>query len=275
MQNRVFEWMARIGYVARGTVFVVLGALAMLAGLGSLGRPPDSKDVLHILLSHALGEFAVIVVALGLLCFAVWRLVQALLDAERHGSNWKGLARRSLYFLQGIFYLALAAIPASMIWGWVGRAGGDETVRDWTAWLLERRYGQWLVAVAGLVVIISGIGVGVSGVRARFTRRLAVRGKRRQLIASLGQFGFVARAVVYMAAGAFLLLAALHSDPGKAKGVAGTLRMIGQQPLGSLWLGIAAAGLLAFGCFSIGEGAWRRIEAPTVHQAAAKAGLKR
>ncbi len=264
MRNRVFEWMARIGYVARGTVFVVLGALAMLAGFGSSRRPPDSKDVLHILLSQAVGEFIVTVLALGLLCFAVWRVVQALLDTESHGSKWNGLARRSLYFFQGIFYLALAAIPASMIWGWIGRSSGDETVRDWTAWLLERRYGQWLVAITGLVVIISGIGVGISGVRARFTRRLAVRGKRRWLIARLGQFGFVARAVVYMAAGAFLLLAALHSDPCQAKGFAGTLRTIGQQPLGSVWLGIAAAGLLAFGCFSIGEGAWRRIEAPTV-----------
>jgi hypothetical protein len=183
--------------------------------------------------------------------------------------------RRSLYLLHGIFYVALAAIPASMIWGWVGRASSDVTVRDWTAWLLENRYGQWAVAATGVVVVISGIGVGIAGFRARFTRRLAVRGKRRRLVAALGQFGFVARAVVYMVAGAFLLLAALHSDPGEARGFAGTLRTIGLQPLGSVWLGIAAAGLLAFGCFSMGQGAWRRVDAPTVRQAAAKARLKR
>jgi hypothetical protein len=275
MRQRAIEWMARIGYVARGVVFVVLGALAMLAGIGSLRRPPDLENVLQILLSHALGEFIVSVVSLGLLCFALWRIVQALLDTEKRGSAWNGLINRGLYFLQGIFYLALAAIPASMMWGWIGRASGDETVIDWTAWLLEMHYGQWAVALTGLVVVISGIRVALAGFRGQLTRGLAVRGKRRRLIATLGQFGFVARAVVYMAAGAFLLIAAMHSDPGEARGVTGTLRAIGQLPLGSVWLGIAAAGLFAFGCYSMGEGAWRRVEAPTVHQAAAKAGLKR
>jgi hypothetical protein len=39
MTHRAFEWMARIGYVARGIIFLVLGALAVLAVLGAHLKP--------------------------------------------------------------------------------------------------------------------------------------------------------------------------------------------------------------------------------------------
>jgi len=45
----------------------------------------------------------------------------------------------------------------------------------------------------------------------------------------------------------FLLYAALDSNSREAKGFAGALRLIQQQPHGFRFLGITAAGLLAFG----------------------------
>ncbi|HEY8441345.1 MAG TPA: DUF1206 domain-containing protein [Xanthobacteraceae bacterium] len=273
MKGRSFEWMARIGYVTRGTVFLVLGAVTMLAAFGSLRRPAEPKDVLHTLLSHALGGLAVAAISAGLLCFAVWRIVQALLDADRCGSDLKGLARRGVFFIQGLFYVALAGIPATMLLG--TRPSSDQAVRDWTGWLLQWPFGRWVLALTGVIVIVSAVATGINGIRAHFKRRLAVRGGERTIITALGQFGFVARAIVYAAVGAFLLMAALHADPGEARGVAGTLRAIQQESFGSIWLALAAAGFLAFGCYSIAEGAWRRVEAPTVHQAAVRAGVKR
>jgi hypothetical protein len=273
MKTRPFEWMARIGYVARGTVFLGLGLITVLAAFGSWRAPPDPKDVLHTLLSHAFGGLAVAAISAGLLCFAVWRIVQALFDADRCGSDLKGLARRGLFFIQGLFYVALAGIPATMLLG--TRPSSDQAVRDWTGWLLEWPFGRWVLALTGVIVIVSAVAIGINGIRAHFKQRLAVRGGERTIITALGQFGFVARAIVYAAVGAFLLMAALHSDPGEARGVAGTLRAIQQESFGSIWLALAAAGFLAFGCYSIAEGAWRRVEAPTVHQAAVKAGMKR
>jgi uncharacterized protein DUF1206 len=46
-----------------------------------------------------------------------------------------------------------------------------------------------------------------------------------------------------------------------------------RNPHGSIWLGVTAAGLLAFGIYELAEGAFGRITAPSPHQTAVKGGL--
>jgi len=59
--------------------------------------------------------------------------------------------------------------------------------------------------------------------------------------------------------GLFLVYAAIDSNSREAKGFAGALRLIQQQPHGSLLLGVTAAGLLAFGICEVAEAAFGRI----------------
>jgi hypothetical protein len=68
----------------------------------------------------------------------------------------------------------------------------------------------------------------------------------------------VARSLVFAMIGLFLLYAALDSNSREAKGFAGALRLIQQQPHGSRLLGITAAGLLAFGVYGVAEAAFGR-----------------
>ena len=83
-------------------------------------------------------------------------------------------------------------------------------------------------------------------------------------MAALGSLGFFARAFVFAMIGVFLLFAAIHFRSSEAKGFAGALRVIQQQPYGAALLGITAAGLLAFGLYGFAEAAFRRITPPSL-----------
>jgi hypothetical protein len=95
------------------------------------------------------------------------------------------------------------------------------------------------------------------------TSSAACKAERKNgIVTALGIFGFLARAFVFAMIGVFLLFAAINSRSSEAKGFAGALGVIQQQPYGAALLGITAAGLLAFGLYGIAEAAYRRISPP-------------
>jgi hypothetical protein len=65
--------------------------------------------------------------------------------------------------------------------------------------------------------------------------------------------------VVFGIVGVFLILAAWHSNAGKARGLSGALRALEQQSYGQWVLGIVALGLIAYGFYMLVQARYRRI----------------
>jgi hypothetical protein len=81
----------------------------------------------------------------------------------------------------------------------------------------------------------------------------------RNSIEWIGTFGHLARMVVFGLVGAFLIKAAIDYDPNNAVGVDGALAKIAHASYGPFLLAIVAAGLIAFGVYSLSDARYRRI----------------
>jgi hypothetical protein len=254
-------WIARIGFVGRGVVFLILGGVALWAALSDRTLPVGTAGAMNAVVSQPAGGLLGLAIAIGLLCFAALRMIEAIDDVYDYGDDWHGWMQRGALAAAGLFYTALGILGASIVLTGQYAKPDDAQVRDWTAWALEMPWGTWLVALAGGIVAAIGIGLAVAGFRKKFASRLRKEEGSRIVIA-LGVVGFLARSVVFVLMGCFLLFAAWHADPDEALGFSGALRLLRGEPYGQAMLLAAAAGLIAFGTFGVAEARYGRAARP-------------
>jgi hypothetical protein len=263
------ETLARLGYGARGIVYGLVGGLALLAAIGSGGQTGGSRSALQTLLSQPFGRVWLGVIALGLFGFCAWRVLEALTDADRLGSDLKGLGTRAAHLISGVIYAGLALSALNLALGQGGGGGEDQAAQDWTAWLLSQPFGQWLVGLIGIAITGTGLAFVWKAWRGDVTAYLVLPADKRDWFVSLGRMGFAARGVVFLLIGGFLILAAVHSSSSDVHGLGGALQALEQQPYGWVLLSLTALGLFAFGVFGLIQARYRHIDAPDLDDAKA------
>jgi hypothetical protein len=260
-------WMVRIGYAARGIVFLIIGGFALLAAGGAGTHPEGARDALEFVFLKPFGGYFLWALAAGLLCFAGWRLAQSILDADGHGGSVYGLMRRGSLVGSSIFYVALALATARITLEERGKSE-DQSAREWTAWVMGQPLGRTVIALVAAGFIGVAFGLGVKAFRAPYRDRLDTTETARNVATALGSFGILTRGFVFLMLGCYLGVADYDSDSGIALSLGGVLRAMQHQSHGGILLGIAALGLLAFGFFEVFEATARQTIAPAAMQKA-------
>jgi hypothetical protein len=254
------ERLARIGYVAKGVVYVVIGSLALREALGIGGETTGPSSAFRSIGSQPFGGVMVALLAAGLAGYALWKLVQGFTDADEKGSDAHGILRRVGYVGSGVIHGGLAFIAAQSI---LGAEDSSEDAMTASAMAYQPPLGQLLVGLVGLVVIGVGLYQLYAAYEAKFLPELKLdlmgeAGTR--WITYAGRVGTAARALAIGVAGAFLLLAAYQSDPSETRGLGEALETLQRQPLGSYMLGTIAAGLIVYGAFMFAVARYRHID---------------
>jgi hypothetical protein len=260
------RWMtllARLGYTVKGVVYVVIGWLAVMLAIGHGGKATDQSGAIQTINNLPFGKFLLVVVAIGLLGFALWSFIQALFDTEGKGRDAKGIASRIGYAVVGASYALLSYATFQIVVG-TGSGGSNSTskTQDGTALLLKQPPGVALVIIAGIGVLAIAAYLFVKAYSAKFKSRLnltELSAQMRKLMINLGRFGYAALGVVFSIIGIFLIVAAFQHNAKQAVGLDGALQELARQPSGLFLLGIVALGLIAYGLYSFVEARYRRL----------------
>lgn len=255
--------LAKLGYAARGVVYLIVGGLAVMAAAGTGGETTGTKGALSSLTGEPWGRALLGLLALGLLGYSLWRFVQSYWDTDRHGRDGKGLAIRAGLMVSAVTHVVLAVWAATAALASGRSGGGDDGAAKWVSWLSGKPGGWILVGLIGLAVIGAGVAHIAKGYRYKFEKYLDLDYKRWPWAQPLCRFGLIMRGIVFLILGSFFVKAALDAQADEARGLGGVLEWIGEQPWGWVLLGIVALGLIAFGLYSLIQAVYRRIDPPS------------
>jgi hypothetical protein len=257
MASSLIEPIARVGFAARGAVYLMLGFLAARAAAGEGGRTTNARGAVRAIGRLDTSGVLLIALALGLAAYAAWRVAQAVLDLDGKGSDAKGLATRAGFIGSGLIHAALA-----MTAGGMGLTAGSGSVRTWVGRTLAQPYGWWIVGMAGVIVLAVGLYQFYKAWAVKFEKELRVEQMTPGAQAwarRIGRFGLAARGVTFLIIGRFLIRAAQTVSAREVKDIGGALRLLARQENGAWLLGIVALGLMSYGLLSLVNARYRRI----------------
>lgn len=251
---------ARVGYAARGVVYLLVGGLAALPVTGQGGKTTGSKGALAELLSAPLGKLLLGILAFGLVCYALWRCIQSFTDTDHHGVELKGLIVRSGLAISAVTHLTLAIFAANMIFTLGGNSSQSGGSQSTAGWLMQQPFGRWLVAAVGLAIIGVGVAHCLKGAKTKFDDHFDMPLRIKRWVYPVCQFGLMVRGLVFMVVGGFFIIAAYQINPQEAGGIAEVFDTFQKQPFGTPLMVFIAVGLFAFGTYSTLEAFYRRVD---------------
>ena len=256
--SAAFEVLTRIGFLARGAIYVIIGLLAIQVAIHAGNETTNQRGAMQTIQQQPFGHWLLIAVAIGLGAYAAWRFVQAFVGSGPEGGGDHSTFGRIAAAASGCAYAALCVLAVTILLG----SSSSSNPHKQTAGVLGWPGGRYLVGAAGAIFIGVALYQAYKGLSRKFldedkTEQMGETTKR--VLTVFGVVGYLARTVAFGLIGIFLLRAAIDYDPQKAVGLDGALARLAHQSYGSLLLGLVAAGLIAFGLYSIADARYRRI----------------
>lgn len=244
---------ARAGLTAKGVVYVLLGALAFMAAFGINGKSSKNTSktgVFDFIYDQPAGTALLWIVIAGLVCYLVWRLIQAFADSEKKGDDPKGLLVRGRYLFSGLVYGSLAFSAFKMV-VYRKKDSGDRS-QEAAQGLLSQPMGQWLVGLAAVILLGVGLYQIYYGLSEKYRKHVNkhVPAAAKGTLLGAGKLGYIARGVVWLLFSYLFFQAAISANSAEAGDTSKAFSMLSHNTYGPYFLALIGIGLILYGMFN-------------------------
>ncbi|GAA2397174.1 DUF1206 domain-containing protein [Nonomuraea africana] len=239
--------LTRLGYAARGVLYLLIGIVALQIAFGS-GGEADKSGAIRIVAEQPFGVVVLWIMTVGLAALTVWQARETLSGRGRTRDRIESA-------LRALFYALLVVSLLGLLLRGKPAASTDSQSQDATKALLDLPGGQVLVGIAALGLVALGAHWIHEGWTKKFMKDMTGGG---ETVRRLGQAGYIARGVIAIAAGVLVGQAAITYDAGKAVGIDGALKSLADTPAGPWLLAAVAMGLVLFAMYCVAEARWHR-----------------
>lgn len=251
-----FKPFARLGYGARGLVYLVLAFFIVSAAL-TTGSGGDSKDAIRYITQSTASAIMAPLLIVSLAGYCLWRIVQAVFDTDDHGVHPFGLAVRAGLIGSAASYGFLMFYAFSLWWGGTFSSGGSSDggfARTAASFIGA---GPVSLALSVIFAIVGGAHIW-KAISRKYRDHIEASPTVSKWIDLAAIGGLCARGVIFLIIAFLLLRHGLKGEEGRA-GLGDALDFIAGLPFGVWLLGATGAGFFLFSVYSFAESIWRRI----------------
>jgi hypothetical protein len=247
-QNKIVNSLGGIGLIAKGIVYLAMGALAFMAAFELAGhdeKEASRKGVFEWLQATG-GSFLLILISAGLAFYCIWRFVQAFTDKSKKPKE------RLRYFFSGLAYSSVAFTAAGLALH-KNKKDGDGN-QHWVSEALNKPYGELIVGIGALIFVAIGIYqlyYGLSGKYKKHVDGLNLQDEKAKVLLKVGKVGYISRGLVWLLLSFLLARAAWFNKASEAGDTGKAFRLVENESYGSYILGAIGIGLIAYGIFNL------------------------
>jgi hypothetical protein len=253
--RRIARPLARCGCIAIGTVYVLVGVMALLALSGRAMGSADEERMIQVLRGLPGGFVVIWGIVAGIAGYVVWRAVEAWADPYEFGAGWIGLLKRTGIALSALAYAVIAYTAVRVAAAPTMRGDKDvaerqeqQMVADMLAWPA----GDWWVGAVAICVILMAGAQLVLLLRRSYTIEINLEDRSplvRRAIHGLAWYGYSARGVILCVLAYLLLRGAATHNPTAVGDTDTAFDTIGGGIVGDTAFFVVALGTIAYGLF--------------------------
>ncbi len=262
----------RAGWFAKGVVYTIAGFLALSVAAKASGWADSTSatgdqeasplGAIKTVADTSGGTLLLWLLAAGMLLYAAWRVVSALLPGS---TDAKATVQRIGYIASAIMYTTFAISAIALARKSSEQPDGNRKVTDVSETIMTNAVGRIVIGLVGLIVIGVGLYRISKGVKLDVEDELDMSGMsaaRYTWTERLGALGEIGRGIGYGLVGFFLLRSAITYDSSEATGLDGALRRLAAESWGVVIVFVVGIGFAAYGLFCLATFTRRRLEAP-------------
>jgi hypothetical protein len=249
----------RVGYAAKGVIYLLIGTLALRLAIGYGGELTDSSGALRTIVEQPFGRALLAIVGVGILAYAGWEVAQGIADWKRQGTRAGALMSRALTVLKGAVYGMVGVQALRML---VGGRSESQDADDYARTAMEFPLGGLFLIGVGLGVVAYGISQVIDAWKGDVAEDLdssQLRSEGSGWLLHVGRAGIGARGIILILVGGALARAGFDERPSEASSMPEALWTLLSQPYGRWLLASVAIGLTCFGVFQLLHARYARL----------------
>ncbi|RXZ66181.1 DUF1206 domain-containing protein [Pelagerythrobacter rhizovicinus] len=242
-KSEKFRWLVRLGFAARGVVYLLLGYIA----LATAGEAQNGQSAVFDYIQEVpFGTPLLWIMALGLLGYAAFKFLSAFADIQHRGNDTMGGVKRIGDAASGVAHSFLAYACYQFASGAQQSSGGGSSGEEMAGSVLSMELGSVVIGAVGLGFLVAGVMQGKKAWTCEFMHRIS--GRAPSGVRTIGRIGHAARAIVFAIIGWSMVQGAWFAQESQIKGLGEAILSL--RDTGALYT-LVAVGLMLFGAFSL------------------------